>query len=100
MFLFPPCHGVSLYETLTPFLFFRIFFSSPKKLGAVRAMVERGGHTNTGEVVKGKKGRTTSGDASGKSVSEKSKSMSGKCVSENSTGGKHTLPTARFGYVN
>ena len=34
-------------------------------------MGKRGGHTNTGEGVKGKKARTTSDDAGGKSVSEK-----------------------------
>jgi hypothetical protein len=34
-------------------------------------MDKRGGHTNTGEGVKGKKGRTTSDDAGGKAVSEK-----------------------------
>ena len=34
---------------------------------------------NTGEGVKGKKVRTTSDDAGGKSVSEKSKSTGGKC---------------------
>jgi len=35
------------------------------------------------------KARTTSDDAGGKSLSEKSKSTGGKCVSENSTGGKN-----------
>ena len=46
-------------------------FSRPKILGAC-AMGKRGGHTNTGEGVKGKKARTTSDDAGGKSVSENS----------------------------
>ena len=44
--------------------------------------------TNTGEGVKDKEVRTTSDDAGGKSVSQKSKSVGAKCVSENSTGGK------------
>ena len=50
-------------------------------------MGKRGGHTNTGEGVKGKRAGLPH-DAGGKSVSEKSKSTGGKCVSENSTGGK------------
>jgi hypothetical protein len=41
----------------------RNLFLSPKKLWA-RAMGKRGGHTNMGEGVKGKKARTTS-DAGG-----------------------------------
>ena len=41
------------------------------------------------------KGQTTSDDAGGKSVSEKSKSTGGKCVSENSTGGKHGVTRLR-----
>ena len=46
--------------------------------------------TNMTEGGKGKtlKVRTTSDDAGGKCVSEKSKSAGAKCVSENSTGGK------------
>jgi hypothetical protein len=50
-------------------------------------MGKRAGNTNTGGVGKSKKFRTTSNDAGGKSVSEKSKSTGGKCVSENSTVG-------------
>ena len=60
------------HENLNTFCFARIFFLSPKKLGAARARGKRGGNTNEG--VKGKKDRTTSDDAGGKSVSEKSKS--------------------------
>ena len=41
------------YENLTPFSFSSMF-SSPKKLGAARAMGKRCGYTNTGEDVKGK----------------------------------------------
>jgi hypothetical protein len=39
-------------------------------------------------VQRAKKVRTTSDDAGGKSVSEKSKSTGGKCVKENYTSGK------------
>ena len=39
-------------------------------------------------VGKGKRGRTASDDAGGKSLSEKSKSARGQCVGENSTGAK------------
>ena len=42
-------------------------------------MAKRAGNTSTGEGVKGKKVRTTSDDAGGKFVSEKSKSTGGKC---------------------
>ena len=45
-------------------------------------MGKRPENTNTREVDKGKKVRTTSDDAGGKSVSEKSKSTDGKCVIE------------------
>ena len=41
-------------------------------------MRKRDEKTNTGEGVKGKRDRTTSDDVSGKSVSEKSKSVGGK----------------------
>jgi hypothetical protein len=42
--------------------------------------------TNTGEGVKGKRGRTASDDTGGKSLSEKSKIACGQCVGEKSTG--------------
>ena len=54
-------------------------------------MVKRSDKTNTGEGGKGKKGRTVSDDAGGKSLSEKSKSVSGQCVGENSTGVKSSV---------
>ena len=85
MVLVPPRHGVSHHENLTTFCFSRNFFFKPQATWP-RAMGKRAGNTNTGEGVKGKKVRTTSDDAGGKSASEKSKST-GKCVSENSTGG-------------
>ena len=47
-------------------------------------------NTNTGEGVKGKRGRTVSDDAGGKSLSETSKSVCGQCVGERSTGVKST----------
>ena len=43
-------------------------------------MVKRSDKTNTGEGVKGKRGRTASDDAGGKSLSETSKSARGQCV--------------------
>ena len=53
-------------------------------------MGKRAEKTNMAEGGKGKplKVWTTSDDAGGKCVSEKSKSAGAKCVSENSTGGK------------
>ena len=47
--------------------------------------------TNTGEVGKGKRGRTASDDAGGKSLSETSTSARGQCVGESSTGAKSTV---------
>ncbi len=44
--------------------------------------------TNTGEGVKGKRGRTASDDAGGKSLSETSKSVCGQRVGESSTDAK------------
>ena len=73
MFLSPPCHGVSHHEKSTTFRFCGFFFSSPKQRGA-RGMGKRAGNTNTGEGVQGKTVRTTSDDAGGKFVSEKSMS--------------------------
>ena len=55
---------------MNPFCFAGNLFSSPKKLGAARAMGKRAGNTNTGEGVKGNKVRTTSNDAGGKSANE------------------------------
>ena len=51
-------------------------------------MTSQRGPGSAGEVDKIKKVRTTSDDAGGKSLSEKSKSTSGKSVSEKATGGK------------
>jgi hypothetical protein len=48
-------------------------------------MVKSNEKTNTGEGGKGKKGRTASDDAGGKSLSETSKSARGQCVGESST---------------
>jgi hypothetical protein len=48
-------------------------------------MGKRDEKTNTGEGGKGKRTRTYSDDAGGKSVSEKSKSVGGQCLGENST---------------
>ncbi len=53
-------------------------------------MKEMTGKTNTGEGGKGKRGRTTSHDASGKSLSDTSTSARGQCVGESSTGAKST----------
>jgi len=88
VFLFSPCHGLSLHKKFDYFLFFWIFVLVSKKNSILQTCKRAPGNTNTGEGVKGKKVRTTSDDAGGKSVSEKSKSTGGKCVSENSTGGK------------
>jgi hypothetical protein len=46
--------------------------------------------TNTGEGGKGKRGRTASDDAGGKSFSDTSTSARGQCVGESSTGAKST----------
>ena len=46
---------------------------------------------NTGEGDKGKRGRTVSDDAGGKSLSDTSTSERGQCVGENSTGAKSTV---------
>jgi hypothetical protein len=54
-------------------------------------MVKSDEKTNTGEGVKGKRGRTASDDEGGKSLSETSKSVCGQCVGENSTGAKSTV---------
>ncbi len=43
---------------------------------------------NTGEGDEGKRGRTASDDADGKSLSETSKSARGQCVGESSTGSR------------
>jgi hypothetical protein len=69
----PPPSRCVTHENLTSFCFsfLEIVLQPPRNLGAVRAMGKRGGHTNTGEGVKGKKVRTTSDDVGGKSVSEK-----------------------------
>ena len=45
----------------------------------------------TGEGGKGKRGRTVSDDAGGKSLSDTSKSERGQCVGESSTGAKSTV---------
>jgi hypothetical protein len=62
------CHTT---ENLTTYFFFL------KTQGTW--IFKRGGKNNTGEGAKGKKARTISDDAGGKSVSEKSKSTGGKC---------------------
>jgi hypothetical protein len=87
VFLFPPCHGVAL-RNFDYFLFFLICFFRPKLEPFVQwTSVLKKNEYWRGD--KGKKVRTTSHDAGGKSVSEKSKSDTGaKCVSENSTSGK------------
>ncbi len=54
-------------------------------------MVKSNEKTNTGEGGKGKRGRTVSDDAGGKSLSETSKSVCGQCVGESSTGAKSTV---------
>ncbi len=46
---------------------------------------------NEGESGKGKRGRTVSDDAGGKSLSDTSTSVCGQCVGENSTGAKSTV---------
>ena len=54
-------------------------------------MVKSNEKTNTGEDDKGKRDRTVSDDAGGKSLSETSKSVCGQCVGESSTGAKSTV---------
>ncbi len=54
-------------------------------------MVKSNEKTNTGEGGKGKRCRTASDDAGGKSLSETSKSVRGQCVGESSTGAKSTV---------
>ena len=54
-------------------------------------MKKRNEKTITGESDKGKRGRTVSDDAGGKSLSDTSTSVCGQCVGENSTGRKSTV---------
>ena len=49
-------------------------------------MKKRNEKTKTGEGGKGKRGRTTSDDVGGKSLSDTSTSVCGQCVGEISTG--------------
>jgi hypothetical protein len=65
----PPCHGVS--HTMKIYYFF-VFFK--KKFHPRAKMVKRNDKTNTGEGGKGKKDRTVSDDAGGKSLSDTSTS--------------------------
>ena len=53
-------------------------------------MKKRNEKTKTGEGGKGKRGRTASDDAGGKSLSDTSTSARGQCVGESSTGAKST----------
>ncbi len=53
-------------------------------------MKKRNEKSNTGEGGKGKRGRTASDDAGGKSLSDTSTSTRGQCVGESSTGVKST----------
>ncbi len=53
-------------------------------------MKNRNEKTKTGEGGKGKRGRTASDDAGGKSLSDTSTSARGQCVGESSTGAKST----------
>jgi hypothetical protein len=53
-------------------------------------MKKRNEKTNTGEGGKGKRGRTVSDDAGGKSLSDTSTSVCGQCVGESSTGATST----------
>jgi hypothetical protein len=63
--------------------------SMPLKIPHAK-MVKSNEKTNTGEGGKGKRGRTVSDDAGGKSLSETSNSVCGQCVGESSTGAKST----------
>ena len=51
-----------------------------KLTNTVRVGLDARSSTNTGEGGKGKRGRTASDDAGGKSLSETSKSARGQCV--------------------
>ena len=85
----PPCHVVSHYENLTTFLFFWKFFFNPQE-NALAKMVKSYEKTNTGEGDQGKRGRTSSDDVGGKSLSDTSTSVRGQCVGESSTGATST----------
>jgi hypothetical protein len=63
-------------------------------------MVKSNEKTNTGEGGKGKKGRTVSDDAGGKSLSETSKSVRGQCVGESSTTLDHLGRDQRRGHTH
>ena len=54
-------------------------------------MVKSNEKTNTGEGVKGTRGRTASDDVGGKSLSDTSTSVCGQCVGESSTRAKSTV---------
>ena len=54
-------------------------------------MVKSNEKPNKEEGGKGKRGRTTSDDTGGKSLSETSKSVCGQCVGESSKGAKSTV---------
>ncbi len=54
-------------------------------------MKKKNEKTNTGEGVKGKRGRDASDDTGGKSLSDTSTSTCGQCVGESSTGVKSTV---------
>ena len=71
----------------------RNFYSAANKLELEETVVGSvaSWENEYGRGCKGKKVRTTSDDAGGKSVSTKSKSVVAKCVSENSTGGWNLL---------
>ena len=77
-----PVTYVRSYGKFTTLLFCfpRNSFSIPKKVRAKMGNYDE--KTNTGEGVKGKRGRTVSDDVGGKSLSETSKSVCGQCVGE------------------
>jgi hypothetical protein len=79
------CYTTLHYERLL-FCFSGNFFPSVSC-----KMKKRNTKTNTGEDVKGKRGRTVSDDAGGKSSSDTSTSVCGQCVGESSTGAKSTV---------
>ena len=81
MLLLPPLSRCVHYENLTTFFFFSIPVQNE----------EEDEKTNTGEGVKGKRGRTVSDDTGGKSLSDTSTSVRGQCVGESSTGVKSTV---------
>ena len=89
-----PCDGVSHYANLTTFLFIWKSFSNPRA-----KMVKSNEKTNTVEGDKGKRGRTASDDAGGKSLSETSKSACGQCVGESSTGAKSAVIRTNVTYL-